>query len=242
MIKAVIFDLDNTLYDYDECNAPAMEKIAAVGAELFGCDKQKFLTTYDAAKTEVKRHFDPKNAAQHSRVFYIQKAAELSGVSPVGTLLPLYAAYWDTFIDAMRPYEGAAEFLRVLKENGIKTAICTDMTAYIQFRKIEKLGFASLIDAIVTSEEAGAEKPFPVNFHIALDKTSASRRYGSRHGANLRRKKAFCKFPITPTNVCTTPAASKSNNVCLFHVRSLCSCVAKCAVPFISSTVRHAPS
>ena len=170
MIKAVIFDLDNTLYDYDECNAPAMEKIAAVGAELFGCDKQKFLTTYDAAKTEVKRHFDPKNAAQHSRVFYIQKAAELSGVSPVGTLLPLYAAYWDTFIDAMRPYEGAAEFLRVLKENGIKTAICTDMTAYIQFRKIEKLGFASLIDAIVTSEEAGAEKPFPVNFHIALDK------------------------------------------------------------------------
>ena len=170
MIKAVIFDLDNTLYDYDECNAPAMEKVTAVGAELFGCGKDKFLATYEAAKTEVKRHFDPKNAAQHSRVFYIQKTAELFGVSPVNTLLPLYAAYWDTFIAAMRPYDGAAEFLQTLKKSDVKTAVCTDMTAHIQFRKLEKLGFSDLIDAIVTSEEAGAEKPFPVNFHIALDK------------------------------------------------------------------------
>ena len=170
MLKAVIFDLDNTLYDYDEANAPAMAKTAAVGAELFSCTEQEFLRAFDEGKSSVKRKIDAKNAAQHSRVFYAQMTAELRGKNPLTTVLPLYNAYWDTFLSAMRPYDGATEFLSALKEKGIKTALCTDMTALIQFRKVERLGIARLIDAIVTSEEVCSEKPFPVNFHIALDK------------------------------------------------------------------------
>ena len=173
MIKAVIFDLDNTLYDYDECNAPAMKNAAEVGAKIFGCDEEKFLQVYDEAKALVKKQIDPKSAAQHSRVFYMQKTAEILGASPAQTVLPLYDAYWDAFIGNMKPYDGAIKFLTALKDHGIKTAICTDMTAHIQFRKLVKLGMENLIDAVVTSEEAGAEKPFPVNFHIALDKVEA---------------------------------------------------------------------
>lgn len=33
------------------------------------------------------------------------------------------------------------------------------MTAYVQYRKLEAIGVTSYIDFIVTSEEAGAEKP-----------------------------------------------------------------------------------
>ena len=130
MIKAVIFDLDNTLYDYGECNAVAMDEFKKQGAELLG-------------------------------------------KSPLPVGLKLYGAYWDTFIDVMRPYDGATKFLRDLKTKGIKTAICTDMTAHIQYRKLEKLGMAELFDAIVTSEEAGAEKPAPVMFQLAVDKLGA---------------------------------------------------------------------
>ena len=170
MIKAVIFDLDNTLYDYDECNAPAMKKAAEIGSKLFDCTEEKFLAVNDEAKILVKRQMNYNNAAQHSRVFYFQKTAELFGVSPAKAVLPLYNAYWDTFIDAMQPYDDAISFVTALKAKGIKTAICSDMTALIQFRKIEKLGLTDLIDCVLTSEETETEKPSPVNFHHTLDK------------------------------------------------------------------------
>ena len=41
----------------------------------------------------------------------------------------------------------------------IKIAICTDLTAQIQHRKIMQLGLVPYIDVLVTSEEAGSEKP-----------------------------------------------------------------------------------
>ena len=171
MIKAVIFDLDNTLYDYNDCDAPAMKKVTAVGCELFGCTEEKFLAMYDEAKKLVKKQMHYNNAAQHSRVFYVQKTSELFGVSPAKTVLALYSAYWDTFIDAMQPYDGAIKFLTALKNKGIKTAICSDMTAHIQYRKIARLGLNDLIDCVLTSEETETEKPSPINFHYALDKT-----------------------------------------------------------------------
>jgi putative hydrolase of the HAD superfamily len=53
---------------------------------------------------------------------------------------------------------------------GIPTAIVTDMTAQIQFRKIVYFGLDHYFDFIVTSEEAGFDKPHELPFKIALEK------------------------------------------------------------------------
>ena len=169
MIKAVIFDLDNTLYDYSLCHKKAMEELAQAGAKLFGVSEDEFINYYEAAKTEVKKN-NYGVAAEHNRMFYGQKTAELMGKSPIPVALDLYNAYWDAFLAVVQPYTGALEFLRELKQNGILTAICTDMTAHIQYRKLIRLGMDSLIDYIVSSEEAGVEKPHPLMFQLVLDK------------------------------------------------------------------------
>jgi putative hydrolase of the HAD superfamily len=53
---------------------------------------------------------------------------------------------------------------------GIPTAIVTDLTAQIQFRKVVYFGLDHYFNYIVTSEEAGFDKPHEAPFQIALEK------------------------------------------------------------------------
>ena len=87
----------------------------------------------------------------------------------------------------MKPFAGAVEFIRKLKKFGIKTAICTDMTAQIQYRKIDKLGLSNDIDFMVSSEETGLEKPSPIMFELALKKMNVKANEAAYFGDSLER-------------------------------------------------------
>lgn len=54
--------------------------------------------------------------------------------------------------------------------------LVTNLTTAIQLRKIQKFGLAGLIDFLVTSEEAGKEKPAPLIFRLALRKAGCAAR------------------------------------------------------------------
>jgi len=62
------------------------------------------------------------------------------------------------------------ELLDDLRLLGTPTAIVTDLTAQIQFRKVVYFGLDHCFDYIVTSEEAGFDKPHEAPFRIALEK------------------------------------------------------------------------
>ena len=70
----------------------------------------------------------------------------------------------------MKPFDYVVPLLQKYQENGIRIAVLTDMTAHIQYRKLERLGLTNYVDFIVTSEEAGGEKPERVMFELILDK------------------------------------------------------------------------
>ena len=63
---------------------------------------------------------------------------------------------------------------RDLKARRIRIGIGTDMTASIQFKKLETFGFCSYIDFIVTSQETGVEKPHPHFFEICVEKAGCT--------------------------------------------------------------------
>ena len=73
-------------------------------------------------------------------------------------------AYWDAYLAAIRPYPDAAETLSALRSRGVRIGLGTNMTAGMQFRKLERLGLADFFDFAVTSEETGVEKPAPEFF------------------------------------------------------------------------------
>jgi putative hydrolase of the HAD superfamily len=60
------------------------------------------------------------------------------------------------------------ELLDDLRRLGIPTAIVTDLTAQIQFRKVVYFGLDHYFDYIITSEEAGHDKPHQAPFKLAL--------------------------------------------------------------------------
>lgn len=173
MIKAVIFDLDGTLYDYEEAHKPALDHLMLAGSELLEMSITDFSDAYEWGKKQVKNLISA-TAASHNRLLYIENALEHLGFKPAMYALELYDAYWDTFLNHMRLREGVVELLDYLLNNHTKISLCSDLTAHIQYRKLKRLGIEKYFDYIVTSEEAGVEKPNERIFHLALDKLGVS--------------------------------------------------------------------
>ena len=173
MIKGVIFDIDNTLYSYTANDKVAVESLCNFAEKNLEVDKENFLKAYYEARRIVKEQLTD-GGSRHSRVLFFQT-------------LKMYDCYWDNFLAGMKPFEGATEFIRKLRDSGIKIALCTDMTAQIQYRKIQRLGLCDLINFMVSSEETGLEKPAAIMFEKALKKLGVSANDAAYFGDSLER-------------------------------------------------------
>lgn len=169
MYKAIIFDLDDTLYDYQSVHKLSMEKLRVFACEKLGVTGEEFDGAFSRAKEATKSLLDGTGAG-HSRMLYCQKTLEYLGRNPVDGALEMHDCYWDCMLEHMKPRDGAVPLLEHLREDGVKIAVCTDLTAHIQHRKIRQLGLVPYIDVLVTSEEAGAEKPSEKIYSLILEK------------------------------------------------------------------------
>ena len=171
MIKAVIFDLDNTVYNYDYCHEKAMHSLQEFACKKYSLGKEEFYSSFDVAKRNVKAQLG-NTGASHNRLLYMQLFLENINRNPVEDALGLYDRYWDTMLENMTLFPYVIPLMKYLKENGIKIGVLTDLTAHIQHRKIARLGLTGYIDVLVTSEEAGQEKPSDIAFNRLIGKFS----------------------------------------------------------------------
>ncbi len=174
-IKGVLVDFDNTLYEYDPCHKVGLEaSYSRYSAFYKNVSYEKFIEMYKKAQDLVK----PKTheqAASHSRLLYFQKMVEMQeGKTNIENIFALEEAYWSNFQKKIVLQKYLVDFLTNCKKNGIKVCLITDLTTSVQFRKITDAGVDKLIDFVVTSEEAGAEKPNSSIFYLALDKLGVS--------------------------------------------------------------------
>ena len=172
MIKAVIFDIDNTLYNYDEAHEAAFPELCRYVKEQFGWDAAFFEREHKAAYREIREELGEQSAI-HNRLIRYQRILEKNGCPLCPHVTAMASLYWTALLDAMVPSEGAAEVFAGLKARGLTIGIGTDMTAYVQFRKLEKLGLLPCVDFVVTSEESGAEKPEKALFELCRKKAGA---------------------------------------------------------------------
>lgn len=169
MIRAVLFDLDDTLVDHQYASRAAIagvrERFAALQSReldelvaenqriLDSMHHEVALGTRDVADARIERyrrllafagHPDARAAAAaelHRRVYQANR----------------------------RCVEGALELVTLLR-SWLRVAVVTNNTNAEQEEKLATFGFAPFVDALVTSEEVGAAKPDPRIFRAALDR------------------------------------------------------------------------
>lgn len=171
---AVLFDTDNTLYPYEPAHDAAQLAVKDKVTGTFSIKPESFDTAFQEARCQVKARLG-HTAASHSRLLYMQRMLEILGLgSQVLLALDFEQTYWRTFLSSAVLFDGVKDLLEDLRLGGIPIAIVSDLTAQIQFRKIVYLGLDHYFDYIVTSEEAGFDKPHEAPFRIAMEKLRPS--------------------------------------------------------------------
>lgn len=175
--KAVLLDLDNTLYTYLPCHRAGLQAARRFYSKEIGpISPALFAKHYNSARDLVKKRTG-NTAASHSRLLYFQYMLEkTSGKTVYRKTLLLEQAYWNQFLASMKLRPWVLPFLRHVKKAGKKTVIVTDLTARIQLKKISRLKLEKWIDFVVSSEEAGTEKPHPAIFKLAFQKAGCRAR------------------------------------------------------------------
>ncbi|MBO6132886.1 MAG: HAD-IA family hydrolase [Lachnospiraceae bacterium] len=172
MIKAVVFDLDNTLYSYDKAHSFAYRVIREYAERTFGWTEKEFDRRHHEAMQEIFNRLGDV-AATHNRVLRYQRMIELAGLPLHPYVLDMNDLYWGAFFAVSRPYPGALEALDFIRSKGMKVGIATNMTAQHQFVKLSRMNFLPLIDFMVSSEETITEKPNSQVFLRCAEKAGA---------------------------------------------------------------------
>lgn len=163
MIKAVYFDIDNTLYSYDDAHEYGWSALCAYAEENLGMNREIFTRCHREAMALVKERLGADCAALHDRTLRYQVLLEENGL-PLYHAAPMGKLYWDTLIRHAEPTPGIMTCLPKLKEAGFRLGIGTDMTIEYQLKKLERLQMLPFFAFIVSSEEVNVEKPDPKLF------------------------------------------------------------------------------
>ena len=167
---AILFDTDNTLYPYEPAHIEAQKAVKDKVVNTFSIKPAEFDIAFKEARHQIKTRLKD-TASSHSRLLYMQRMLEIMGLgSQVLLALDFEQTYWRTFLSNAVLFDEVKDLLDDLRLLGVPTASVTDLTAQIQFRKIVYFGLDHYFDYIVTSEEAGFDKPHEAPFKIALEK------------------------------------------------------------------------
>jgi putative hydrolase of the HAD superfamily len=158
VIKAVLFDLDGTLYDRDRvAQALFVEQYETFASALRGLVRERFLSDVH----EMDEHGHGEKDAGYRRL------VQAWGLEP-GLAERLIEHFWSVYDKHMELSQDTSDTLRELRRRGLKLGIVTNGPSRTQRRKIATLGLADSFDAILVSGEEGVHKPDAELFRRAL--------------------------------------------------------------------------
>jgi putative hydrolase of the HAD superfamily len=161
LIKAIIFDLDNTLVDFMLLKRVAIDAaiLAMIDAGLnitFEKTKELINTIYEAEGIEYQQVFD-----------HLLK--EVLGKMDYKIISAGIVAYRKAREAALKPYPTVFPTLIELIKMGLKLAVVSDAPSKEAWLRLSYLNFHHLFDVVITYDETRERKPSPVPFNLALE-------------------------------------------------------------------------
>ena len=160
MIKAVLFDLDNTLIDFMKMKKMCVENAADAMIDA-GLEMKK----KEATEKLFKEYW--KIGIEHDQIFqiFLEKVDGEINYKILGSAI---AAYRKTVITYLEPYPHVIPTLTELKTRGIKIGIVTDAPKIKAWIRLCALKLHYYPDTVITAEDAGERKPSTKPFKKAL--------------------------------------------------------------------------
>lgn len=155
--KAILFDMDNTLYDFSDAKLKACTGVtdhigAGTGEELL---RYFLFSSYGFEDHgNIKQFMNDKNVWDED------------------TFMSAVSLYESLKLESLIAYPGVYETLPVIQDAGISMSIVTDAESSQAKKRLEKLGLRKYFSDIITPDVSGKRKPEPDTFLMALDKLS----------------------------------------------------------------------
>tara|TARA_B100001996_G_C18449720_1_gene511756 strand:- start:104 stop:733 length:630 start_codon:yes stop_codon:yes gene_type:complete len=124
---------------------------------------EEFKDSYENAKSETQNEI-PKSPSKHSKLIYFKKL--FYNILSLNEISKIENIYWSEFIKNAKLQKNAIDRLKKEKNTENVYLLFTNQNLNIQLRKIDKWGI-DIFDKIITSEEAGYEKPTQEFFNFA---------------------------------------------------------------------------
>ena len=156
--ELVIFDLDNTLYDYESANSSGENALINFLHQNFKISNAEIIDQLIHSRKNVKDALG-STASSHSRLMYIREFLNSNDLNVHATFaLECEQVFWRSYMEKMVLFEGVEEFVNYLRLSRSKLVLVTDLSTQIQIRKLAWLGLEKAFGLIITSEEAGGDK------------------------------------------------------------------------------------
>ena len=156
--ELAIFDLDNTLYDYEIANASGQGALNGFLSQHLGRPELEISQLLDESRQRVKSRLGD-TASSHSRLLYIRDLlVQLNVHTNAAFALECEQVFWREYLKKTQLFPGVEELFSVLRLAKTRLVLVTDLSSQIQLRKLAWLGLDKTFEVIVTSEEAGGDK------------------------------------------------------------------------------------
>ncbi|HMI31937.1 MAG TPA: HAD-IA family hydrolase, partial [Candidatus Limnocylindrales bacterium] len=161
MIRAIIFDLDNTLTDFMKM------KRAAIDAAVDGMIDAGLKLTRQETSEKIYRVYD-REGIEYQQVFDLFLQEEFGGVDYklLTSAIVSYRRARDSYL-VLYPHVNLT-LMEILKR-GLKLAVVSDAPKLQAWMRLAQLQLQHLFDPVVAFEDTGERKPSPKPFERALD-------------------------------------------------------------------------
>ncbi len=159
-VKAVIFDLDNTLIDF-------------WGAKTTSIDAALDAMIWSGLKIEKKKSkkilFDLYKQYGIEYLRILQKfLLKTTGHVDMKILSAGIVAYRNVQVNYHKPYDGAERTIKALKKRGYKLGVISDAPSLKAWIRLTEIGLADYFDVVVAFDDTKQRKPSKKPFMFAL--------------------------------------------------------------------------
>jgi len=162
MLKAVIFDLDNTLTDFMVMKERAIDSAARAMVDA-GLPR-----THKEAVEQINGVYQ-REGIEYQKVFDDYLTEEL-GYVDTKIMAAAIVGYRKGREGALQLYPNVQLTLFDLMKRGLKLAILSDAPTMSAWLRLATLQLHNIFDVVVTHGDTGMHKPAPEPFHLVLKK------------------------------------------------------------------------